>query len=462
MRAAFVAPEIRSASIRAVNYHPLVERLRTTRAGLPSRPLKTFVRSLGSAYAAVLTRVDCAPGAGDELLSQVDAFACEPAGRWIRGDLMPFVDELRIERGDILVAGAGQIGPGTMFGRSVIADARLAGKLAAGDLLSMRGGGMEDDDLLYLYAFLCSTAGVAAVRACAYGTSIPRIRTDLFAMIPVPRASAKQTSRAATLVREAIAHREEYARRLGLARAAIEALPTVQEAHGMCADRRARCLVWDGSLRSICAWNAVSAGEALPFLQRAWRSRLADLITEDGLFYGLLRQRTPTTAGIGVPLITQRDAQSVRQLPTWIARPNVPDAALFSPPNSLVVPGRGTLGEGEVFGRPILLTPGLSVYALTQDLLRVVPRAGFTALVHLFLSTRVGLRLVRSAAVGTKILQLRLDLMRELPIPELSDGVAQKVGQHHEAAVEAFDRASVCEAAAVRVIEEEVLPQWLA
>ncbi|MCC6874428.1 MAG: hypothetical protein IT378_09015 [Sandaracinaceae bacterium] len=462
MRAAFVAPEISSASVRAVNYHPLVERLRTTRAGRQSRPLKSFVSSLGKAYAAVLTRVDCAPGAGDELLSQVDAFACEPAGRWIRGDLMPFVGELRIERGDILVAGAGQIGPSTMFGRSVIADARLAGKLAAGDLLSLRGGGVEDDELLFLYAFLCSTAGIAAVRACAYGTSIPRIRTDLFAQIPVPRASPKQTSRAATLVREAVTHREEYSRRLALARGAIEALPTVQEADVMCAERRARCLVWGGSLRSICAWNAVSAGEALPFLQRAWRSRLADVITDEGLFYGLLRQRTPSAAGVGVPLITQRDAQSVRQLPTWIARPKVPDVALFSPPNSVVIPGRGTLGEGEVFGRPILLTPGLSEYALTQDLLRVVPRVGFTSLVHLFLSTRVGMRLVRSAAVGTKILQLRLDLMRELPIPELSDEIGKKVREHHQAAVEAFDRASACEAAAVRVVEEEVLPQWLA
>jgi len=461
MRVAFAAQTVTSASIRAVNHDPVVDRLRG-RAGNRARSLRTWFSSVGAGYAAVLPRVDCAAGDGVELLSQVDAFATEPSGRWVRGDLIRVLDDLRIRRGDVLVAGAGQIGISTLFGRSILADARLEGRIAAADVMILRGAGTGDDNILYAYALLCSSFGVRALRSCAYGTSIPRLRPDLIANLPIPQAEPGTVRRVAALVRVAMSEREAHAKSIADARAMIEHLADVREATEMCRARKARCVLWSEPLRSLCAWNTASLGGAMAYLRRRWSRRLVDAVPMDGMFYGLLRQRTPSASGNGVPLITQRDAQSVRQLPTWIADPGVDRKALFSPPNSIVVPGRGTLGEGEVFGVPILVTPGLSRYALTQDLLRIAPERDSVAVVHLFLSTLLGRRLIRSCAVGTKILQLRLDLLRELPIPELGATETKQVRSLHVQAVAAFDRASEAEDSAVRIIEEEVLPQWLA
>lgn len=467
MRSAYAVSSVTPATIRAINYSPATERLRRrptcgAARGWVWRPLGEVAQEIGRAYARVLVRVDCAPQHGHELLSQVDIFAAEPAGRVIRGDLMPLVEDLRILRGDILIAGAGQIGESTLFGRAIIADTRLTGKLAAADIMVIRFDDPDSAEALYTYAFLLCQAGLRAVRACAYGTSIPRMRPDLLAALPVPLADQGIRDRVADLVRSAMMQREVYSTELKAARGVMEGLPEMQEAHAMCAERKARVVIWKNELPTIMGWTYASHGGSLAVLTRLWKRQLADALEPEGAFYGLLRQRTPCDPGFGVPLITQRDALAVRQIPSWIARPAVAERALFSPAHSIVMAGRGTLGEGELFARPSFITPSLSRFALTQDLLRLVPKRSDAALVYSYLSTLVGRRLLRSCAVGTKILQLRLDLLRRLPLPDLDCRQQNELMQHHERSIAAYDAADAAEAEAIRIIEEEVLPAWLA
>jgi hypothetical protein len=49
-----------------------------------------------------------------------------------------------------------------------------------------------------------------------------------------------------------------------------------------------------------------------------------------------------------------------------------------------------------------------------------------------------------------------------LPFPDISDELHSQVDPHVEAAMEALVTAAKSEKEAVRIIEEEVLPQWLA
>lgn len=160
--------------------------------------------------------------------------------------------------------------------------------------------------------------------------------------------------------------------------------------------------------------------------------------------------------------MTQRDALSIRPLPTWIADPRVARRSLFSEPGTIVMAGRGTLGENELFARPAAITPFLSQFALTQDLLRIIPRHEFRGPAFVFLSTLVGRRLLRTAAVGTKILQLRKDLHLNLPVPDFGSKELTFLNEAYDTASAAIDRSLVAEERIRQLIEEEVLPQWLA
>ncbi len=458
---AFVVDRPNVGALRALNYAPEIERFRS-RPGMRYVRLGSVLRSMGPAYGSVFTRRDCDPSDGVELITQGDMFAAEPSGRVIRLDSMAYPERHRIRKWQILIAGAGTLGETELYGRSIIADSRLSDRFVGPHAMALT---FEDDGgelNLYAYAFLCSRLGVRVVRSTSYGTKILGLRKDMLADILIPLSDEDTLTRVAALVRDTVEHRELYVARLASARADIEALPIVQEARSLCSDRRPRCVAWPGPFPTLSAWNFASTGGALKLLSARWSARLADIVPESGLFNGPRFMRVPTSEGHGITFMNQRDVFLVKPVPRRIAHPGFDDGSLFAPPGSLLVGGHGTLGEGEIFGRCVIVAGQLREAAFTQDLLRIQPQAGHVASLYAYLSTSVGRNLLRACAVGTKILSMRPDLLRSLPVPELAVPLRECVERKVADAIAARERAERSEDEAIRIIEEEVLPKWLA
>jgi len=457
----FVVDEPRAGALRALNYAPAVERIR--RAGSDSaRPLREIVKTFGPAYGTVFTRRDCRPDHGIQLLSQTDTFAAEPLGRTIRRDSMPYPNRHEIRRWQILISGAGQMGEGNLFGRSIIADRRLEGAFLGPDTFAIGFEEPGSDLNLWTYAVLNSSLGLQGIRAAAYGTSIPHLRSDLLGSLPIPAAPTEVISRVAELVRLAVVHREAHLRDLREARSIIDGLPETREAHELCAERTRHTVLWSGPFPTLSAWTFASTGGVLALLQKRWSQRLEDYVEEDGIFNGLRFVRTSCVPPHGVDLMSQRDALLIRPVPRRIVVPPIPTEMLFARAGTILVGAQGTLGEGEIFGRALFVTDRLANVAFTQHLLRIVPQQGFEEQLYAFLTTTVGFRLLRSTAVGTKLLSMRPDLLRALPIPDLGGSVGARVQSLIRAAFQARDDANEAETKAIRIIEQEVLPQWLA
>jgi hypothetical protein len=455
---AFVVDQPRSGALRALNYSPAIERIR--RAGSSSaRSLRQIVKVFGPAYGVAFARRDCDPDQGVELLSQSDIFAAEPAGRMIRRDSMPRPERHLIEPGQVLIAGTGTLGENELYGRSLIADERLVGKYLSQDAMALVFEEPEADVSLFTYAWLASPTGTQALRSTSYGTKLLRLRKELLSTIPVPLADAATMKRVAALVRSVVRHRERFLRDLREAREVVERHPDVREAHNICASRQRRVAVWNGPLPTLCAWNFASTGDALSLLRQRWAGRLRDVIEAGGIFRGGRGPRIPCCAPHGVDFLSQRDAFLIRPVPQRVL---LPSTGLIPRAGTLMVGGQGTLGEGELFGRTTLVSVDGAKKAWTEHLLRIVPRAGYEATLFAFLTTTVGFRLVRSTAVGTKLLSLRPDLLQDVPIPDLSSDDAQRVDALVRSSLVARSRADGDEAQAIRIIEEEVLPQWLA
>jgi hypothetical protein len=463
MRQAFTVPEPRHAALRALNYDPAIERIRQPKRGRGHVRLRELVADLGSGYATVFARIDCDRTQGVELLSQTDMFAAEPQGRFIRRDSMQHPERHEVKRWHILIAGAGTLAPTELYGRAIIADGRLAGKFVGQDTLIIEFEEPEADFSLFTYAYLASPTGLRALRSASYGTKILRIRRDILAELPVPRADDRVVQRVAALMRRCVEQRELFLHELLAARRVIEALPEMREAHGMCSERRARSTLWSGALGTLNAWNYASAGEALPFLLKKWSTRIGDLVPGDGLFRGGRYQRVPCEPPFGIDFLNQRDVFSIRPVPRRILEPSVAKEWVYVPEYSLLAGGQGTLGEGEIFGQVALVTPDLARAGVTEHLLRIHARdRSATGTLYAFLSTLVGRRLLRSTGVGTKLLSLRPDLVAALPIPSIGDGRSKEIVSHLEAGGTARGQASEAEEEAIRIVEEEVLPAWLA
>ncbi|MNY13848.1 hypothetical protein D3C86_1470020 [compost metagenome] len=160
--------------------------------------------------------------------------------------------------------------------------------------------------------------------------------------------------------------------------------------------------------------------------------------------------------------MSQRDAMLIRPAPRRIVHPGFDDRLLFAQEGTILVGGHGTLGEGEIFGRAVLVHGRYSRAAFTQDLLRIVPKPTRAHALYAYLTTTVGFRLLRMTAVGTKILSMREDMLRGLPVPDWPAGMEKEIADLVRSAFSARDEAERAETEAIRIIEQEVLPQWLA
>jgi hypothetical protein len=413
---------------------------------------------MGPAYGTVFTRIDCLLEHGVELLSQSDMFAAEPRGRVIRRDSMPNPEDHEIKRFQVLVAGAGTLGDNELYGRALIADARLAGKYVGPDSMTLVFREPESDQSLFTYAYLATSVGVAAIRATSYGTKILRFREDLLSSLPVPIADPVVVYGVAVLVRRCVEQREIFLRELHAARETIERMPDMREAHAMCAARGPKRVVWAGSLPTLRAWNFASTGDALSYLRKRWTGCLADAVESEGIFKGGRLTRVPCDPPHGVNLLSQRDVFAIRPVPRRVQRPT--DSLFEVTPSMLLLASRGQMSEGAIFARIERASHMPAGAIVTEDITRIRPRDGLGEGLYAFLSTSVGQSLLRSTAYGTSIPGMRGDLLARLPLPET--GSLQRATKHVEAATAARIAAAQAESEAISTVEEEVLPAWLA
>lgn len=455
---AFVVDRPQTAALRALNYSPSIERIR--RAGSSAaRPLHEVVKLFGPGWRRAFARVPTRPGFGVELLSQSDAFAAEPRGRWIRADSMSEPWRHRIEPGQVLLAGTGTLAETELYGHAILADARLVGKFLTEDAMALVFEDPAHDFSLFTYAWLASQTGVMALRSTSYGTKMLRFRRDLLRSIPVPVPSADVVARVAGFVRTATKAREVYADALTAARRLVEQRWLSSDEVRDASNRRSMSVtVWDGALPTLRAWNFSSAGSLLECGRRRWGTTLRDWVVPHGVFMGGRVARIPCVPPYGLDLLSQRDVSLLRPVTRRIRRTT---PALTVEPDWLLVASRGQTTEGALFGsieRAAHMPEGA---AISGDIMRMVPREGLGPALFTFLATECGRRLLQSTAYGTSIPAMREDLLLDLPVPppdpEWTTPVADLVGTLSNARVSAAH----ADHEAIRIVEEEVLPEWL-
>jgi hypothetical protein len=391
MAVAFTVIQPNPTALRALNYSPASEAFRRKADGRNCSRLGSLVSSMGRAYGSVFTRRDCDRRYGVELLSQGDMFATETQGRVIRRDSMPVPEDHQIKKWQILVAGAGTLGPTELFGRSIIADARLVDKYVGPHAMVLTSNEVASPLSLYCYAFLCTSAGIDCVRSTSYGTKVLGLRSDLLADMPIPIAPEGVVENIATLIRDAVSNREAFAKHIQAARDPILQIREVQEAIALCSERKRRCLVWGGPLPTMSAWNYASTGGALEYLQRKWSGRLSDVVNPRDMFYGPRSVRITCSPPHGIDFQSQRDVFLLRPIRRRIVHPGCDDRLLFVPESALLVGGQGQLEEGNLFGRVELAAFNSSGAAITEAIFRILPPAHNSELPQVSLAWRPAL-----------------------------------------------------------------------
>ncbi|WEV25840.1 restriction endonuclease subunit S [Streptomyces sp. 71268] len=315
----------------------------------------------------------------------------------------------------------------------------------------------------YLNTFLRSRFGVPIITSHAYGAIIQHIEPHHIADLPVPRFGEDVENRIHDLVEEAASLRAEF--QSGLEEATRDLFTTARLEKLL--DTR-----WHDQPRDLGFTQRGITPTTLRALNYQPRARriindlrevdhvlLGDICKGGQLSRGLRFSRVEGAEGsqYSYKLVGQRQAFWLRPEGRWVSKANTSPEVLAQD-ETILVASQGTLGENEVFGRPIFATGSWLAYAFSEHFLRVRPGGSpFTgAYLFAFLRSESMFRVLRSMSTGGKQQDIHTGLCAEIPVPLLTADDRDRITETTRTAYRKRDEADAKEDLALDLLEKAV------
>jgi hypothetical protein len=313
----------------------------------------------------------------------------------------------------------------------------------------------------YIYAFLSSKFGIPLVTSGTYGSIIQSIEPEHIAGLPVPRLGESTELEVDGLIEAAAQLRVtsqtllERATSLFILNARLEEQASwVWHRDGPEIGFTSRI----GISHSLRAFNYLPrVSRLISKLRNVEHRTLGEICSSGYLGTGARFKRIDCEPEFGVCLIGQKQGFWMRPEGRWISTAHAP-SGVFAENETVMIASSGTLGEHEMYCRPIFVTGRWLKHAYTQHFLRVV--SGDTeisgAYLFAFLRSELAFRCLRSMSTGSKQQEIHKALISELPIPVLDKGLRTKIETLVRDAFSQRDQADVSEDKAICLVEKAI------
>jgi hypothetical protein len=286
----------------------------------------------------------------------------------------------------------------------------------------------------YLYAFLSSKYGIPMVVNAAYGAIVQHIEPDHIADLPVPRFNSGVEKEIHGYVQAAADLRAKFQAGVIAATSDLFESAGLPELIDFRWDREPRdtgFAVMRLTPATLRALNLSPRTERiLARLASVPHRTLGDLCLDGYLGSGARFARVDSDPEYGAKLIGQRQGFWVRPEGRWI-NPSMAPSDIFAKDESVLIASQGTLGENEVFCRPIFITGSWLKYVYTQHFLRVV--SGLEsfpgAYLFAFMRSEALFRILRSMSVGSKQQDIHEELRQQIPVPECTPADRERIAE---------------------------------
>ncbi|MEV7364507.1 restriction endonuclease subunit S [Streptomyces sp. NPDC091299] len=317
----------------------------------------------------------------------------------------------------------------------------------------------------YLNTFLRSRFGVPIIASQAYGAIIQHIEPHHISGLPVPRFDSALEEEIHDLVEVAAMLRTEFQK--GMVGATEDLFKTA----GL---EDLIDLRWHDQPRDVgFAQRGLSRTtlRALNYQPRAQRilERLRDetecVTLGDVCKGGQLSRGLRFTRVDGAPdpaysyqLVGQRQGFWLRPEGRWISKAKT-SREVLAKDETILIASQGTLGENEVFCRPIFATGAWLSYAYSEHFLRIVSGNSDIpgAYLFAFLRSEAMFRVLRSMSTGGKQQDIHESLRAQIPVPVLTAPDRERIAETIRAAYRKRDEADKKEDRALELLEQAVL-----
>lgn len=371
--------------------------------------------------------------------------------------------ELFIESNWTLISCSGTIG------NTVYSNEEFVGKTASQHIMRV----VPNTSVLpagYLFAFLSSRFGHALLTQGTYGAVIQHIEPHHIADLPVPLLPNDTMTDIDRQVRRAGELRVEAAKLLREAEARLLELLAIEPARYqelISHTERDTAQAFAVNSREVGSLTLRARNYSrrlqgiIAELSRHNPSRLAEVLQMDP-YYGGRFKRIASRAATAVELLSQGDLFLQQPKGLFISTKSAANfEKITARKGTTLIPGAGTLGENEIFGRARFVWGYLENKLVAEHVVRFEADERKIDSGYLFavLSSRLWFRIFRSSVYGTSLLGYLIPMLNEMPIPRFSADDEKAIGTKVKAAYECLTTANELETTAIRTVETHI-GQW--
>ncbi|PPD34017.1 MAG: hypothetical protein CTY19_05785 [Methylomonas sp.] len=170
-------------SLRALNYNQRFHRLANRIKATQWKPLEKLCLPGSIKRGGRYNRIDAEPEYSYHMIGQKEIFWLRPEGRWIAKSCVD--DEVLVEPGTILIAGAGTFGEFELYCRSEF----ILGKAAERAYSELFYRVIADQEEMFqgcLFAFMRSETAFRMIRSISFGSKLQYPLLSLLHELPIP------------------------------------------------------------------------------------------------------------------------------------------------------------------------------------------------------------------------------------------------------------------------------------
>ncbi|MFJ7278080.1 restriction endonuclease subunit S [Kitasatospora sp. NPDC098663] len=364
---------------------------------------------------------------------------------------------LRVEPGTTLISCSGTIG------RMAYVRQDMAGIWSSQHVMKVQPDARKVPSG-YLNTFLRSRFGVPIVASQAYGAIIQHIEPHHISGLPIPRFDPALEEEIHELVEEAAKLRADF--QAGVVGATDDLFRTagLEELIDLRWHDQPRDLGFEQRKLTPFTLRALNyqpkARRILDALRDVDHRALGEICVGGQLSRGLRFMRVDGAEDprYSYQLVGQRQAFWLRPEGRWISKAKT-SREVLAKDETILVASQGTLGENEVFCRPIFVTGAWLSYAYSEHFLRI--RSGDPdipgAYLFAFFRSEAMFRILRSLSTGGKQQDIHEVLRNQIPVPILAEPDRERIAETVRSAYRKRDEADQKEDRALKLLEQEVL-----
>ncbi|MEU4243452.1 hypothetical protein [Actinoplanes sp. NPDC026619] len=315
----------------------------------------------------------------------------------------------------------------------------------------------------YLYTFLAGSLGVSMIKGGVYGTSVRHLEPSHVLDIPVPRIGEFKESQIDALIGEAMKLRQRFEDEVSAAtRDLFESagIPELLDLRWHDQPRDINFSVSGLTPMTIRALNFTPrTRQILSRLSEIPHRTMGDICRDGRLARGNRFKRVESDSENGVQLVGQRQGFWLRPEGRRILMSEDEQRAVKAVNETVLIASQGTLGEGEVFCRPVFAAGSwIEKYVFSEHFLRIVSGdPEFSgAYLFAFLRSEAAFRILRSLATGGKQQDIHEVLRTEIPVPECTPSDRERISETVRAAYRDRDEADKKEDQAFKLLDDAV------